>query len=111
MRDRLKPLRPRSAPDSAELAVCPHCWHVNRHASRLCGRCGADMATTLQESGGARRAAAVQSPVPTPGARLSFPQRLLLLGFLALLALGQIVLALGPRHRAPPTARATPAAR
>jgi hypothetical protein len=86
-------LRPHSAPDPAgHLSVCPHCWNVNRGAARLCARCGADMAMALQESGGARRTAAVQSPVPVGvGARLGPLQRAVVAAFLALLALGQIM--------------------
>lgn len=74
------------------LSVCPHCWGVNQFAGRLCARCGADMQLVLQESGGLRRTAPVQSPVPVPGgARLSPIQRILLLCFLALLIVGQVV--------------------
>jgi hypothetical protein len=78
--------RPRSAPgDDDGLAICPHCWHVNVRAPRLCARCGADMALALQESGGLRRAAPVQSPVPM-GARLAPWQRAAVLCFVVLLA-------------------------
>src|SRR5687768_6431112 len=55
------------ANSQGSLLVCPHCWNVNMYALRLCGRCGADMSTALQESGGLRWTAAVQSPVPQPG--------------------------------------------
>jgi hypothetical protein len=60
-------LRTASAPERDVLSVCPHCWEVNIRAHRLCGRCGADMHTVLQESGGLRWTAAVQSPVPVRG--------------------------------------------
>jgi hypothetical protein len=76
----------------ASLLVCPHCWNVNLYALRLCGRCGADMNTALQESGGLRWAAAVQSPVPQPNARpLSLWLRAVLLVLVALLALARLV--------------------
>jgi hypothetical protein len=85
------------------LGVCPHCWGVNPHAERLCARCGADMRTLLQESGGLRRTAAVQSPVPMKP-RLSRLQRFIVLAFLVLLALAQVLGAihgLGRRPGAP----------
>ena len=76
------------------LAVCPHCWNVNRYALRLCGRCGADMHLLLQESGGLRRTAAVQSPVPVRvSSRLSLKQRVLVLGFVIALVAAQILAA------------------
>jgi hypothetical protein len=75
--------------------VCPHCWEVNPHAVRLCGRCGADMTLVLQESGGLRHTAAVQSPVPVSvRSRLSVLQRVLLLGFVILLAIAHVIGAL-----------------
>jgi len=40
---------------------------VNPGPFRLCSRCGADMRTLLQESGGLRRTAAAQSPMPMIG--------------------------------------------
>lgn len=82
-------LRPLTAPlPDAEAAVCPHCWMVNPGAFHLCVRCGADMSTTLQESGGLRWAAPIQSPVPAPGRpRLSVFQRVLVGAFVAVLAL------------------------
>jgi hypothetical protein len=84
-----------SAPARDPLSVCPHCWEVNIRAHRLCGRCGADMHTVLQESGGLRWTAAVQSPVPVRGgAALSVMQRVLILCFLLLLIVGQIIGAL-----------------
>ena len=60
---------------------------------RLCGRCGADMALALQESGGLRRTAPIQSPVPVRG-RLSPLQRLLILFFVFILFVAQILSAL-----------------
>ena len=79
---------------AGSLAVCPHCWNVNRYALRLCGRCGADMHLLLQESGGLRRTAAVQSPVPVRvGSRLSLKQRVLVLGFVIALVAAQILAA------------------
>lgn len=67
--------------------VCPHCWMVNPGAFRLCGRCGADMHTILQESGGLRRVAPIQSPVPVGASRrLRTSQRVILGAFVALLA-------------------------
>lgn len=107
-------LRPHSAPDPAgHLSVCPHCWNVNRGAARLCARCGADMAMALQESGGARRTAAVQSPVPVGvSSRLRPFQRALLAGFLALFTLGLIMGALAHHpdagRVAPPAQPAAP---
>ena len=54
-----------------DFVVCPHCWAVNP-PSRYCARCLADMTLLLQESGGRRWTAAVQSPVPVrAGARLT----------------------------------------
>lgn len=93
----MKPLdlRNASAPERDLLSVCPHCWEVNIRAHRLCGRCGADMHTVLQESGGLRWTAAVQSPVPVRGtSALSLTQRVLILCFLLLLIVGQIIGAL-----------------
>ena len=90
------------APETDRLTVCPHCWEVNVRAFRLCGRCGADMHMVLQESGGARRTAPVQSPVPVrASARLSPAQRTLLLAFVLLLVLAQIALALQATARGP----------
>jgi len=73
------------------LAVCPHCWEVNPQGSHLCGRCGADMALLLQESGGARRVPPVQSPVPVRVLRLSMFQRVMLFCFLVLMFAVQVV--------------------
>ena len=73
-------------------AVCPHCWMVNPGPFRLCSRCGASMETHLQESGGLRRTAAVQSPVPVDaGGRLSAFQRVMVGFFVAVMALGYLV--------------------
>ena len=82
----------RSAPGRRDLTVCPHCWMVNPGPCRLCGRCGADVETVLQESGGLRRTPAVQSPVPVfASGRLSRVQRIAVLAFVVLLALGYLV--------------------
>ena len=62
------------------------------YALQLCGRCGADMSTALQESGGLRWAAPVQSPVPQPNARtLSVWLRAVLLLLVALLAVVRLI--------------------
>lgn len=98
-------LRPESAPtEGAAPTICPHCWMVNPGPFRLCGRCGADMRTVLQESGGLRRTAPVQSPVPQAGAgSRSLPQRVVLALFVLLLALSWVA------HLAvPPSEHATP---
>ena len=86
-------LRGEAAPaERSRISVCPHCWGVNPWADRLCARCGADMRLTLQESGGLRRTAPVQSPVPVSGGpRLSLLQRMLLFCFLALLIVSQVL--------------------
>lgn len=89
-----------SAGAEARLRVCPHCWGVNPTAERLCGRCGADMLLLLQESGGLRRTAAVQSPMPVRP-RLSPFQRALVLGFVVLLALAHLLGALQGIGRKP----------
>lgn len=90
----MKPTRI-ALPADAELrpiSICPHCWEVNRWASRLCGRCGADMTLLLQESGGLRATAAVQSPVPVRvGSRLSPLQRFLVLVFVVILFAAQVM--------------------
>jgi hypothetical protein len=62
---------------------------VNPAAFTLCARCGASMATHLQESAGLRRTAPVQSPVPV-SARLSPFQRLVVCAFLVALALAYL---------------------
>ena len=88
-------LRPLSAPAGGAVAVCPHCWGLNVGGERLCGRCGADMTLVLQESGGLRRTAAVQSPVPVQVAgRLGIAARAVLLLMTALLALAWLVVPL-----------------
>ncbi|MBX6365630.1 MAG: hypothetical protein IRZ00_17310, partial [Gemmatimonadetes bacterium] len=93
---------PAHAPTGGALAVCPHCWGVNPGAERLCGRCGADMRSLLQESGGLRRTAPVQSPVPIrASARLSPALRLGLLLLVALLALAQLLQPFFPRATPP----------
>jgi hypothetical protein len=54
------------------------------------------MTLALQESGGLRRTAPAQSPVPVRGAeRLTRLQRLVLLGIVVFLALAQVLAALG----------------
>ncbi len=84
-------LRPLSAPAGGAVAVCPHCWGLNPGGKRLCGRCGADMTLVLQESGGLRRTAPVQSPVPVRVAgRLGVGARAVLLVMTALLALAWV---------------------
>jgi hypothetical protein len=82
-----------TSPQRAEpIAVCPHCWGVNVRAERLCGRCGADMHLLLQESGGLRATAPVQSPVPVRVRdRLTPLQRALVLCFLLILVAAQFV--------------------
>lgn len=100
-------LRPQSAPAGGRLAICPHCWHVNPNAERLCARCGADMGTALQESGGLRRTAPVQSPVPVRPGRLTAVQRWVVAAFVALLAVAALAGGLvpvgwrGPAHPVP----------
>lgn len=94
-----------------DFSVCPHCWHLNGGGARTCARCLADVTTLLQESGGRRWTAAVQSPVPVRvGHRLSRLQRWAVLGFVALLALAQLAVAFAPQ-RATPRASAVPAGR
>jgi hypothetical protein len=74
------------------IAICPHCWGVNVLAERLCGHCGADMHLLLQESGGLRATAPVQSPVPVRARhRLSLLQRALVFGFILLLAAAHVI--------------------
>ena len=85
-------------------SVCPHCWMVNPGAFRICGRCGAQMDTVLQESGGLRRCAPIQSPVPVAGARIGPVARVVLASFVVVLALGYFVQLLPP----PPDAGAAP---
>ena len=99
-------LKPLSAPGAEHPSVCPHCWNVNPGPFRLCARCGASMETFLQESGGLRRTAPVQSPMPV-SRRLSLAQRVVLGAFLVLMALAY----LSQLMPVPPTAPAasTPA--
>ncbi|HSM35060.1 MAG TPA: hypothetical protein VK837_01570 [Longimicrobiales bacterium] len=81
-----------------DLLVCPHCWAVNSGGSRLCHVCGADPTLLLQESGGLRWTAPVQSPVPvTRGRRLSRAQRIGAAACLLVLAIGFAAGALGLR--------------
>jgi hypothetical protein len=83
----------------SDFVICPHCWHLNGPATRICLKCRADTTLVLQESGGGRWTAAVQSPVPIPGRRgLSRTQRAMLLGFVVLFALGQLMVAFAPRR-------------
>jgi hypothetical protein len=84
-------LSPRERTEGS-LRVCPHCWNVNTHVLRLCGRCGADMSSALQESGGMRWSAPVQSPVPQPtGRRLPLWLRAILLLLVVLLVIARLV--------------------
>jgi hypothetical protein len=83
------------APD---FLICPHCWGVSPFARRLCERCGADPATVLQESGGLRWTAPVQSPVPVARGRpLTRAQRIGAAACLLVLAIGYVFGALGAR--------------
>lgn len=61
------------------------------------------METTLQESAGLRRTAAIQSPIPVTG-RLSLMQRIVLGLFLLTLLLAYLVQLLPPRHSVAPVA-------
>ncbi|MBW3533680.1 MAG: hypothetical protein KY453_00465 [Gemmatimonadetes bacterium] len=105
----MTPLTPLTAPRGGEPAVCPHCWMVNPGPFRLCARCGASMETFLQESGGLRRTAPLQSPMPVAAGRLSRVQRAVVGLFVALLALGYLLHLLPSTrptvapHRAAPT--------
>ena len=73
-------------------AICPHCWMVNPGPFRLCARCGASMDTLLQESGGLRRTAAVQSPMPmVASGRLTRFQKAVIGVFVATLATAYLV--------------------
>ena len=98
-------LTPRGAPAHGwgrAPSVCPHCWMVNPGPFRLCSRCGAAMDTHLQESGGLRRTAPVQSPVPVGvSARLSGFQRAVVGFFVAALALAYLVYLVPPPRPAP----------
>lgn len=101
-------LRGPAAPDPGGPSVCPHCWNVNPGVFTLCARCGARMDTLLQESGGMRRTAPIQSPVPVSGARLGPLTRAVLAIFVAVLALGYLAYLLPPPARHPPAATALP---
>ncbi len=106
-------LRPSSAPAGGDPAICPHCWMVNPGPFRLCARCGAAMDTFLQESGGLRRVAAIQSPMPVQvSGRLSPFQRTVVALFLAVMALGYLSLLVPPAPLKPspgtPDRSATP---
>ena len=83
-------MKPLSSPGIDDPSICPHCWNVNPAPFRLCARCGASMETILQESGGLRRAPAVQSPVPVRP-RLSMRQRVMLVVLAVLLMLTSLV--------------------
>ena len=98
-------LRPLSAPGTEHPSICPHCWNVNPGPFRLCARCGASMETILQESGGLRRTAPVQSPVPV-SRRLSLLQRAVLGLFLALMVLAYLSHLLPAPNGARPAAAA-----
>jgi len=100
-------LKPLTAPGVDHPSVCPHCWMVNPGPFRLCARCGASMETCLQESGGLRRTAPVQSPMPVHGS-LSRLQRLVLGLFLMTMAVAYLSQLLPPRPVASP-ATPTPA--
>lgn len=65
--------------------------------SRICLRCRADMTLRLQESGGERWTAAVQSPVPVAGGRpLSAIRRIVLFGIVVLFGVAQFLTAFAP---------------
>lgn len=96
---------------SGDFLICPHCWGVSPFGRRLCERCGADPATVLQESGGLRWTAPVQSPVPVSrGRALSRGQRIGAAACLLVLAIGYVFGALGVRAgvAAPPVSAAAP---
>lgn len=83
-------LKPVTAPGFEHPSVCPHCWNVNPGPFRICARCGASMESFLQESGGLRRTAPVQSPVPVSG-RLPLARRLLIGCLVVLLVLAYLL--------------------
>jgi hypothetical protein len=92
-----------------DFSVCPHCWHVNGPTLRHCARCLADMTTLLQESGGRRWTAAVQSPMPVRvGHRLTRTQRVVIAGFVVMLVIAQFGFAFAP-HLSRTAAKAVPA--
>lgn len=85
------------------VAVCPHCWMVNPGPFTLCARCGAAMDTHLQESGGLRRTAPVQSPVPVAAAGRLGPLTRAVLGLcVVVLALSYLALLLPLSHAGHP---------
>lgn len=105
----MTPLRPLTAPGGCDPAICPHCWMVNPGPFRLCARCGASMETYLQESGGLRRTAPVQSPMPVQaGGRLTPLQRAVVGLFLAVMALGYLSQLLPAPKAASAAARPAP---
>jgi hypothetical protein len=63
---------------------------VNPGAFSICARCGASMATLLQETAGLRRTAPIQSPVPVDSGRIGPVARAILGLFVLLLALGYL---------------------
>lgn len=104
------PGRPTALDADRGPAVCPHCWMVNPAPFTLCARCGASMDTLLQESGGLRRTAPVQSPVPQGASARLGPLTRLLLGLCVLvLALGYLAYLLPVPGVAERPARAVPA--
>lgn len=96
--------------ERGDFLICPHCWGLTTAGGRLCTRCGADPTTLLQESGGLRWTAPVQSPVPVGRGRpLSRRQRLGAAACLLVLALGFVFKAFGVRMApAPDSAAAAP---
>lgn len=84
--------------DESDFTVCPHCWQLNP-PTRICSRCLADVTTVLQESGGHRWTAPVQSPVPVRmRRRLPRWQRMVLAGALLLYGLVQLATTFGGRY-------------
>jgi hypothetical protein len=67
--------------------------------SRICLRCRGDMTLMLQESGGERWAAPIQSPVPVGGgSRLTRTQRAIIFSFVVLFGVAQLLVAFAPRQ-------------
>lgn len=97
-----------SPTEEAGARVCPHCWMVNPGPFALCARCGADMSTLLQESGGLRRTAPVQSPVPVGSARLG-PVTRVVLGLCVLVLALSYLAHLLPRPASAEGSRPAPA--
>lgn len=86
------------------VAVCPHCWMVNPGPFKLCARCGAAMDTHLQESGGLRVTAPVQSPVPVGAASRLGPLTRAMLGMcVVVLALSYLALLFPFPHAGQPS--------